>query len=77
MQNDGGVGIGQDQSVPGGNATVDLSELLGSGFASNLADLKLAIGAVAAQAVSDSKNASGDYSLADVDLTSPAPRSRS
>jgi hypothetical protein len=74
VQKDGGVGIGQDQSVPGGDATLDLSKLLGSGFASNIADLKVAIGAVAAQAVSDSQNASGDYSLADVDLkfTSPA-----
>ena len=74
VQKDGGVGIGQDQSVPGGDATVDLSKLLGSGFASNIADLKVAIGAVAAQAVSDGQNASGDYSLAGVDLkfTSPA-----
>jgi len=74
VQKDGGVGIGQDQSVPGGDATVDLSKLLGSGFASNIADLKVAIGAVAAQAVSDGTKASGDYSLAGVDLkfTSPA-----
>jgi hypothetical protein len=74
VQKDGGVGIGQDQSMPGGDATVDLSKLLGSGFASNIADLKVAIGAAAAQAVSDGKKASGDYSLADVDLkfTSPA-----
>jgi len=47
VQKDGGVGIGQDQSVPGGDATVDLSKLLGSGFASNIAALKVAIGAVA------------------------------
>jgi len=74
VQKDGGVGIGQDQSVPGGDATVDLSKLLGGGFASNIADLKVAIGAVAAQAVSDGAKASGDYSLAGVDLkfTSPA-----
>jgi len=74
LQKDGGVGIGQDQSMPGGDATVDLSSLLGSGFASNIADLKVAIGAVAAQAVSDGTNASGDYSLEGVDLkfTSPA-----
>jgi hypothetical protein len=74
VQKDGGVGIGQDQSVPGGDATIDLSKLLGSGFASNIADLKVAIDAVAAQAVSDGTNASGDYSLAGVDLkfTSPA-----
>jgi hypothetical protein len=74
VQKDGGVGVGQDQSVPGGDATIDLSKLLGSGFASNIADLKVAIGAVAAQAVSDGKNATGGYSLAgvDVQLTSPA-----
>lgn len=74
VQKDGGVGIGQDQSVPGGDATVDLSKLLGGGFASNIADLKVAIGAVAAQAVSDGTKASGDYSLDGVDLkfTSPA-----
>ncbi|MEO6117424.1 MAG: choice-of-anchor G family protein [Pseudolysinimonas sp.] len=74
VQQDGGVGIGQDKSMPGGDATIDLSKLLGSGFASNIADLKVAIGAVAAQAVSDGTNASGDYSLASVDLkfTSPA-----
>ncbi len=74
VQKDGGVGIGQDQSMPGGDATIDLSKLLGSGFASNIADLKVAIDAVAAQAVSDGTNASGDYSLAGVDLklTSPA-----
>jgi hypothetical protein len=71
---DGGVGVGQDQSMPGGNATLDLSKLLGSGFASNIADLKVAVDAVAAQAVSDGENASGDYALDGVDLkfTSPA-----
>jgi len=74
VEKDGGVGIGQNESMPGGSATVDLSKLLGSGFASNIADLKVAIDAVAASAVSDGQNASGDYSLAGVDLqfTSPA-----
>lgn len=74
VQKDGGVGIGQDSSMPGGDATIDLSKLLGSGFASNIADLKVAIDAVSARAVSDGENASGDYSLAGVDLqlTSPA-----
>ena len=72
VQNDGGIGIGQDQ-MEGGNATLDLSKLLGGGFASNIADLKLAIEAVAAQAVSDSKNATGDYSLAGADLTFTSP----
>ena len=70
---DGAVGVGKDQSLPGGDATVDLSKLLGSGFASNIADLKLAISAVAAQAVSDGTNASGHYSLAGADLTLTSP----
>jgi hypothetical protein len=71
---DGGVGIGQDQGGQGGDATVDLSKLLGAGFASNLTNLQLAVNAVAAQAVSDGKSASGDYSLDGVtlNLTSPA-----
>ena len=71
---DGGVGVGQDQPSQGGDATVDLSKLLGNGFASNLTNLQLAINAVSAQAVSDGRSASGDYSLDGVDLklTSPA-----
>ena len=73
VEKDGGVGIGQDQSMPGGNASVDLSKLLGSGFASNIADLKVAIDAVAASAISDGKNASGNYSLAGADLTFTSP----
>jgi hypothetical protein len=73
VQKDGGVGIGTDQAMEGGNATLDLSKLLGAGFASNIADLQLAINAVAAQAASDGKNASGDYSLAGVDLTFTSP----
>ena len=59
--------------MPGGDATVDLSKLLGSGFASNLTDLQLAINAVSAQAASDGKNASGDYSLDGVDLETDQP----
>jgi hypothetical protein len=71
---DGGIGVGQEQSMPGGNATLDLGKLLGSGFASNITDLQLAIDAVSAQAASDGKNASGGYALDGVDLnvTSPA-----
>jgi hypothetical protein len=71
---DGGVGVGQDQSGQGGDATVDLSKSIGSGFASNLSGLKLAVKAVGAQAVSDGKSASGDYSLdgVQVSFTSPA-----
>lgn len=71
---DGGIGVGQDQAGQGGNATVDLSSLLGGAFASNLTNLQLAINAVAAKAVSDGTSASGDYSLDGVTLnfTSPA-----
>ncbi|MEP6843402.1 MAG: choice-of-anchor G family protein, partial [Pseudolysinimonas sp.] len=71
---DGGVTVGNDAAGPGGDATLDLTNLLGTGFASNIASLQLAINAVAAKAVSDGKNASGTYSLAGVDLnlTSPA-----
>jgi hypothetical protein len=71
---DGGVGVGEDQSGQGGDATVDLSKLLGSSFASNLTNLQLAINAAAAKAVSDGTSASGDYSLNGVTLnfTSPA-----
>lgn len=71
---DGGVGVGKDVATPGGNATLDLSKLLGSSFAANLANLQLAISAVSAKAVSDGGSASGDYSLAGVELklTSPA-----
>jgi len=73
VQKDGGVGIGHDQTMEGGNATLDLSTLLGGAFASNIADLKLAIEAVAAQAASDGAKASGDYSLGGVDLTFTSP----
>jgi hypothetical protein len=71
---DGGVGVGQDQSDQGGDATVDLSNSLGNGFASNLSGLQLAVNAVGAQATSDGESASGDYSLDGVQLrfTSPA-----
>lgn len=73
VQNDGGVGVGQDQPMDGGNANLDLSKLLGSGFANNITNLQLAINAVAAKAASDGKDASGDYSLDGVDLTFTSP----
>lgn len=71
---DGAVGLGEDKAVPGGNATVDLSALLGDDFASNLVDLDLAVKAVAAQAHAEGENASGGYTLADatLELSSPA-----
>ena len=71
---DGAVGLGKDQTMPGGNATVDLGALLGSGFAANIADLQLAINAISAQAKASGEVASGDYTLADakLNLTTPA-----
>ncbi len=71
---DGAIGLGEDVAVPGGNATVDLSALLGDQFAANLIDLDLAVEAIAAQAYADAENASGSYTLADatLELSSPA-----
>jgi hypothetical protein len=74
LNSDGAVGLGQDQAMPGGNATVDLGALLGSGFSSNIVNLELAINAISAQAKASGKVASGDYTLADakLNLTTPA-----
>ena len=72
---DGAVGIGDDKSVPGTNATVDLNALLGDKFTSTLIDLDLAIGALAAQAKADGENASGTYVLPASSCDSPARRS--
>ena len=71
---DGGIGVGKDIAIPGGDATLDLSKLIGTDFASNLTSLQLAIDAVSSQAIADGKAASGRYSLSGVDLrlTSPA-----
>lgn len=71
---DGGIGVGKDIAVPGGNATLNLAKLLGDDFAANLTSLELAIDAVSSQAISDGDSASGKYSLAGLDLklTSPA-----
>jgi hypothetical protein len=71
---DGGLGIGKNVALPGGDATLDLDSLLGTGFASNIANLNLAISAVSARAISDGTNATGTYSIAgaDLNLTSPA-----
>jgi hypothetical protein len=74
VNNDGGVGVGTVGTAADGSATVDLDSLLGSKFASVLSDLKLTTSAVSAQAAGALKNASGSYTLADLDLefTSPA-----
>jgi hypothetical protein len=70
---DGAVGIGQDKAVPGTNATVDLNALLGDRFTSTLLDLDLAIGALAAQARAEGENASGAYTLANLELHLSSP----
>ena len=73
VNSDGAVGLGKDQTMPGGTATVDLGALLGSGFASTIADLHLAIAAISAQAKASGTVASGDYTLADAKLTLTTP----
>jgi hypothetical protein len=74
VSNDGGIGVGKVGTAPNGSATVDLNSLLGSRFASVLTDLKLDTSDVAAQAAGALTNASGSYTLADLNLefTSPA-----
>jgi hypothetical protein len=71
---DGAVGIGEDVALPGANATVSLSEVLGAGFASTLTDLSLSIKAIAAEAEADGEEAAGDYTIAGatLELSSPA-----
>jgi hypothetical protein len=69
IADDGAIGIGEHQSTPPANATLDLQALLGNEFASTLADLKLELGALAAWAEADLETASGDYQIADAVLT--------
>jgi len=71
--NDGGIGVGQVGPDVDGSATVDLNALLGTKFASVLSDLKLQTSAIASQATGDLKNASGKYTLADLNLTFTSP----
>lgn len=73
VADDGAIGVGSDTSTPPANATLDLEQLLGPEFASTLADLKLEIGAIAAQARGDLDTASGDYQIADAILTFTSP----
>ena len=73
VADDGAIGVGTDTSTPPANATFDLEALLGTEFASTLADLKLELGAIAATANGDLDVASGDYSLANAYLTFSSP----
>jgi len=73
VSNDGAIGAGT-QGAGGGTTSVDLDSLLSSGFDSILADLRLDVEAVAAQANGSTEAVSGKYSLAGLKLkfTSPA-----
>ena len=73
VADDGAIGVGSDTSTPPANATLDLAALLGPEFASTLADLKLEIGAIAAQAQANLNTASGDYQISDAVLTFTSP----
>lgn len=73
ITDDGAIGVGDHQSTPPANATIDLQALLGSEFASTLVDLKLELGALAAWAEADLETASGDYQIADAVLTFSSP----
>lgn len=70
----GGVTVGHDADGAYGDTTLQLSALLGPSFAAHVADLGVAVKAVAAKADAAASGASGDYSIADakVTLTSPA-----
>jgi hypothetical protein len=73
VADDGAIGVGSDTSTPPANATLDLEALLGPEFASTLLDLKLELGAIAAQAQADLDVASGDYQIADAVLSFSSP----
>lgn len=73
VADDGAIGVGTDTSTPPANATLDLAALLGPEFASTLVDLKLEVGAIAAQAEADLDTASGDYQIEDAILTFSSP----
>jgi hypothetical protein len=73
VADDGAIGVGDDTSTPPANATFDLEAMLGDEFASTLADLKLELGAIAANATGDLTVASGDYSLGNAYLTFSSP----
>lgn len=73
VTNDGGIQTNRNGSGTPADATFDLSKLLGSQFASSLADLKLELGAISAQANGDLNQASGDYQLANAKLRFSSP----
>jgi hypothetical protein len=73
VADDGAIGVGGDTTTPPANATLDLEALLGADFASTLLDLKLELGAIAAQAQADLDTASGDYQIADAVLSFSSP----
>lgn len=70
---DGAIGVGADQSAPGGATTVDLTNLLNGKFASTITNLKLNLQAIAAQAQGDTHTTSGSYSIAGATLTFTSP----
>ena len=69
----GAITAGSAKSTPPANATFDLSALMGDQVASNVSDLKLSTGAVAAQATGDLDKAWGTYQLANLKLTFTSP----
>jgi hypothetical protein len=73
VSGDGSVGVGA-QGAGGGSLSVDLDSLLSSGLDDVIADLRLDVEAVAAQANVTPDDVSGKYSLAGLKLkfTSPA-----
>jgi hypothetical protein len=74
VNGDGGIGVGRLDTGVDGSASIDLNALLGTKFASVLTDLNLQSSAIASQATGVLRNASGSYTLANLNLsfTSPA-----
>jgi hypothetical protein len=74
LLDDGGIGVGQDVRMPGADATVHLSQVLGDSFADTLTNLDLSITAIGAQARADGASATGEYTIegAQLKLSSPA-----
>ena len=73
VSDDGGIGVGSDGGTPFGTTTFDLDGLLGSGYTDALADLKLAVAAVAARAEGEREQASGDYRISGMTLRFSSP----
>lgn len=71
---DGAIGVGSVGSGAAGDLTLDLTSAISGQYASLLADLRLSLDAVSAQAVAELSEASGDYRIAGATLnfTSPA-----